>query len=556
MGKPNRVKRLGRERKKSYDELAAGLGTFDRPETRDVYEDDNASPVRSTLEQPQTMTSRLIFTIITSVLAAFLLYLLLSFVAGAASTILPGRSGATVTTESTGPAHDGAQAEWDVETQGLKPLSTAPSSVTEEELRTYYLEKQEANPEEGRAIDQYVDRDGNVYLEGDIPVLRSRVESREFMDERALEAEQIRDLKAQSENGILPLNLAPMNIDFNTFMELYFVDANPDSKSGIRKYYDYGGTLYSTSDIYELYARVQAGTLGSGEISTLGVDGGYDGNGNSDFAGHNKNAEGGGSGNGSGGAGGISYDGGPGSVLKGFHLRFIGWAFWISLFTGLIIFAVMYEVLKRNLDAQNAETDTTDINQYKDDQHVQTPGEMQRRYDWFPDVGAHSTVMVSGMLSHVMLSKKGLKKVEVTRRASKDIRDENGELLYFKGEPLLDDNEDEIVDVVPMIDEKFGDELFTASGAPADKEVRLYYDATKIPYNPGNKNREKLKGYDTVADLINGDWEFPSYEVQRPAGAYIVDTEPVNTMVLAIKRFFFSGRARNKCIVLCCSRPQ
>jgi len=123
MGKPNRVKRLGRERKKSYDELAAGLGTFDRPETRDVYEDDNASPVRSTLEQPQTMTSRLIFTIITSVLAAFLLYLLLSFVAGAASTILPGRSGATVTTESTGPAHDGASAEWDVETQGLKPVS-------------------------------------------------------------------------------------------------------------------------------------------------------------------------------------------------------------------------------------------------------------------------------------------------------------------------------------------------------------------------------------------------------------------------------------------------
>ena len=229
-------------------------------------------------------------------------------------------------------------------------------------------------------------------------------------------------------------------------------------------------------------------------------------------------------------------------MLKGFHLRFIGWAFWISLFTGLIIFAVMYEVLKRNLDAQNAETDTTDINQYKDDQHVQTPGEMQRRYDWFPDVGAHSTVMVSGMLSHVMLSKKGLKKVEVTRRASKDIRDENGELLYFKGEPLLDDNEDEIVDVVPMIDEKFGDELFTASGAPADKEVRLYYDATKIPYNPGNKNREKLKGYDTVADLINGDWEFPSYEVQRPAGAYIVDTEPVNRLQVTLQ----SGTTRRR----------
>ena len=36
--------------------------------------------------------------------------------------------------------------------------------------------------------------------------------------------------------------------------------------------------------------------------------------------------------------------------------------------------------------------------------------------------------------------------------------------------------------------------------------------------------------------MINKDWEFPSYEPQRPGGAYLVDTEPVNTMVLAITR--------------------
>src|SRR5207245_2788785 len=50
------------------------------------------------------------------------------------------------------------------------------------------------------------------------------------------------------------------------------------------------------------------------------------------------------------------------------------------------------------------------------------------------------------------------------------------------------------------------------------------------------KNRDKLGRYATVADLITADWEFPEYEVQRPAGAYIVDTAPVNTMVLAITR--------------------
>ena len=198
---------------------------------------------------------------------------------------------------------------------------------------------------------------------------------------------------------------------------------------------------------------------------------------------------------------------------------------------GLAVFAILYEVLKRQLDAQNMLNDTSDINQNPNDQHIQLPEEMQRNYDWFPDVGAHSSVMVSGMLSHMMLQNKDLKKVEVTRRADKDILDEDGDVAYLKSEPLLDDNGDVIKDKLPIIDEAFGDALFTASGAPKEKSIRKKYDATKIPYNPGNENRDKLKGYDTVADLINGDWTFPEYEVQRPAGAYIVDTNPVNTMV-------------------------
>jgi len=44
------------------------------------------------------------------------------------------------------------------------------------------------------------------------------------------------------------------------------------------------------------------------------------------------------------------------------------------------------------------------------------------------------------------------------------------------------------------------------------------------------RDRDKLD-YDTVADVINADWEFPEYEVQRPGGAYLVDTAPTNTMV-------------------------
>ena len=141
------------------------------------------------------------------------------------------------------------------------------------------------------------------------------------------------------------------------------------------------------------------------------------------------------------------------------------------------------------------------------------------------------------MISHVMLSNKGLSKIEMPRRAEKDIKDSDGDIVYYKGEILLDDDGKPIVDIVPKIDEAFGEALFDASGlpkdskrTPKDQRLRKRYDTTKIPYNPGNGNRNKLKGYNTVADMINGDWELPEYEPQRPAGAYLVDTEPVNTI--------------------------
>lgn len=208
----------------------------------------------------------------------------------------------------------------------------------------------------------------------------------------------------------------------------------------------------------------------------------------------------------------------------------------ITLLVGLLFFAFLYQILMRNLDAQNMMNDTSDINQYQNDQHIQLPEEMQRNYDWFPDVGAHSSVQVSSMISHMALKNKGLNKIKVAKRADKDIYDDDGNIVYYKGEILLDENDEPIFETKSMIDEKFMDALFEASGAPDDKAVRKYYDTTAIPYNPGNKNRDKLKDYEMVADLINGDWEFPAYEPQRPAGAYIVDTQPVNTMVLAITR--------------------
>lgn len=209
--------------------------------------------------------------------------------------------------------------------------------------------------------------------------------------------------------------------------------------------------------------------------------------------------------------------------------------FFFSLVIASIVFAVLYAILKKNLAAMNVESRTEDINQYHNDQHVALIEEVQRNYDWFPDVGAHSAVSVSSLISHMALSNKGLKTVDMAVRAEHDIKD-GDEVEYYEGEMLLDDEGNPITRKLPMVDEEFMEDLFEASGAARDKTIRRRFDTTKIPYNPDGKNRDKLGKYATVAELINDDWEIPLYEPQRPAGAYIVDTAPVNTMILAITR--------------------
>lgn len=230
-----------------------------------------------------------------------------------------------------------------------------------------------------------------------------------------------------------------------------------------------------------------------------------------------------------------------------------------SLIAGLMLFLVLQPILQRNLDAQNMLSDTSDINQYTNDQHIALPEEIQRKFNYFPDVGAHSSVQVSSLISHMALKNKGIKRIQIPKRYRKDILDEDGEVLHYAGEIIYDENDNVCYKEVPLFDETFADKLFEASGAP--KEVRLSYDVSKIEYNPDNRDLDKLCGievskalkdkfnfiylreeptmipmYQTVADLINKDWEMPDYEPQRPAGAYIVDSSPVNTMVLAITR--------------------
>ncbi|MFD2024169.1 type IV secretory system conjugative DNA transfer family protein [Promicromonospora aerolata] len=208
----------------------------------------------------------------------------------------------------------------------------------------------------------------------------------------------------------------------------------------------------------------------------------------------------------------------------------------VTLGSGLLLTLVVGTWFARRVGAANLMNTTSDINQYQNDQHIALPEEIQRKFDWFPDAGAHSDVQVSSVISHMMLKQKGLGTVEVSQRAEQDIFDEDGHLVYYAGEVLDDDEGNPITRTLPIIDEAFGNDLFETSGLPQDKTMRKKYDTTAIPYNPDGKDRDKLGKYKTVADLIKNDWTFPDYEVQRPAGGYIVDTTPVNTMVLAMTR--------------------
>lgn len=194
----------------------------------------------------------------------------------------------------------------------------------------------------------------------------------------------------------------------------------------------------------------------------------------------------------------------------------------------------MWWILKKRYETNNQDLDASDINTYEGDSEIQQPEDLPQKYDIAPDAGAHYDVEVTAVLSHMDFSNQGLKKVKVTQRYDKT---ENG---HLKGEAKYDENGELITKTEPMMDPKFQQALFDASSVPDvkagdGKSVREIYDPRKINYNPKLNIRGKAQDK-TVADLINDTWTFPDYELQRPAGAYIVDTSPSNTMVLAMTR--------------------
>ena len=207
----------------------------------------------------------------------------------------------------------------------------------------------------------------------------------------------------------------------------------------------------------------------------------------------------------------------------------------LTLVAGGIAFALLYVKFKKLYDAQIAEKDVK--NDHVEDVWLQTVEEMLDKYDFFPDKAGHMSIQPSSIIAHIGVTNKGIKDVQIPRRLKTDVVAEDGTTVErYKGDYELDAEGEKQFTSMPLFDEEFREELFTASGVPKDKALRRAFDLTRIKYNPGGKNRDKLGKYETVADLVNADCEIPDYEVGRPGGLYIVDTAPVNTMVLAITR--------------------
>ena len=236
--------------------------------------------------------------------------------------------------------------------------------------------------------------------------------------------------------------------------------------------------------------------------------------------------------------------------LGSFFLKGGFWKAAVSLLCGALAGALLHQLLMRKLDAQNLLVDTSDINAHEGDQHIALPEEIQDRYDWFPDAGAHSSVQVSSLISHMALRNKtgkslrkrtepagkALKQVQMLQRARENLYDEDGDLAFYAGEVLEDENGQPVSKTLDMFDTDLMNRIFDQARVSADPKIRTFFDPFSIAYNPNNLRKDRLPGCDTLGDLINRDWQIPEYETQRPAGAYIVDTAPVNTMVLAITR--------------------
>lgn len=128
---------------------------------------------------------------------------------------------------------------------------------------------------------------------------------------------------------------------------------------------------------------------------------------------------------------------------------------------------------------------------------IDIPEELPQKYDIVPDEKVHFSKDVTSLLSHMMISNRGIK--------GKDGK------VHF--------------------DNKFSQQIFDLAKLPNDPTIRKIYDANALTYGKD--------GAKTVQDFINKYWHVPDCEdpdSQDPAGVYVVSTANENTVVAAETR--------------------
>lgn len=221
------------------------------------------------------------------------------------------------------------------------------------------------------------------------------------------------------------------------------------------------------------------------------------------------------------------------NVFEGSYYPSANQLFIIILASSLILLLMWIKIhaINRSVTAIDR---VDDLNTHSRDARIMLFDEMIEQLEIFPDVGCHSNVKFSSIVSHVMFDDKNLPYVDTFLRHEKDVLDDDGEVLYYSGEPVLDNEGKEVVLSVPIVDKSFGEYLYDESRVP--KPLWFFLNTKGVAYNPDGRNRDKLGKYNTIRDMIKADWTLPSYEMARPAGAFLCDTAPLNTLLIAITR--------------------
>lgn len=206
-----------------------------------------------------------------------------------------------------------------------------------------------------------------------------------------------------------------------------------------------------------------------------------------------------------------------------------GWYIFIAIIATPIFIGIVYKKTHAQWLTKNAIHIDDDMEDRPDDAYIRTVDHLALQLDIAPDVGLGFKGHASTLMSHIMMSNKGINKIKIPVY-DKSVdgfikRDENGDIVY---------------ETKPMFDEQLAHKLYDMSGVPP--EFRIFYNAKDYDFNPIDKKSKKRVGdygrmeYDTLADVINNTFYPLDTETARPAGVYFYDRRPVNTILIAITR--------------------